>query len=69
MMYLHNDLNDPWPIWSSDPKLLSRLSQRDEIIRNANYRRGYLIDFDYSKFADEASVSSHGQRTVCLQIR
>ena len=64
-MYIFRQHSEHWPIWSSDQKILGRLSEREEIIQKRKYRRGLLIDFDYSKFTDEESVVSEGERTVC----
>ena len=64
-MYIYHHQSEHWPIWSSDPMILGRLLKREEIIQKCNYRRGLLIDFDYSKFTDEESVVSEGEQTVC----
>ncbi|KAN0094988.1 hypothetical protein V8E55_003275, partial [Tylopilus felleus] len=63
LMYIYHHQSEHWSIWSSDPMILGRLLKREEIIQKCNYRRGLLINFNYSKFTDEESVVSEGEQT------
>jgi hypothetical protein len=68
MSYVFDYKSNIWPVLLSNETFRACLSEREEVLKKCNYCRGLLIDFDYTKFTDETSPISEGERTVCQFI-